>query len=157
MRVSPTAPRRSWNRTVILSSKTALALSCGPRTPRATPARYLSLLDTGQLSVVSSSGVPLWAGPGELVPGASLSANQSLSDPSGAYHLVMQGDGNLGEYNSSATAVWAASTNPNGSFAVMQSDGNFVVYMSAPRPAPRGPLAPRATPTPTSACSAPAS
>jgi hypothetical protein len=92
------------------------------------PGAYLSLLDTGQLSVVSPSGAPLWAGPGELVPSASLTAGQSLSSPSGSYHLVMQGDGNFVEYNSSGTPVWAAATNPNGSVAVMQGDGNLVVY-----------------------------
>ena len=115
------------NFVVYSSSNTALWSS----NTSGNPGAYLSLADTGQLSVVLSSGVPLWAGPGELVPGASLSAGQSLSSPSGAYHLVMQGDGNLVEYNSSASSVWASSTNPNGSVAVMQGDGNFVVYSSS--------------------------
>ena len=113
---------------VLFNSSDAALWSSGTS---GSPGAYLSLADTGQLSVVSASGVPLWAGPGELVPGVSLAANQSLSSPSGAYHLVMQGDGNLVEYNSGATALWAASTNPNGSSAVMQGDGNFVVYSSS--------------------------
>ena len=80
--------------------------------------------------MVSSSGTPLWE-PGVLVSGAQLTAGQSISSPLDAYYLVMQGDGNLVEYNSSGTAVWASGTYPNGSVAVMQASGNFVVLNSS--------------------------
>jgi hypothetical protein len=39
----------------------------------------------------------------------------------------MQGDGNLVEYEG-ATAIWASGTSGSGNYAVMQGDGNFVVY-----------------------------
>jgi len=99
------------------------------------PGAYLSLSNTGQLSVVSSSGTPLWAAvelvPGVLVSGAQLAAGQSITSPFDAYFLVMQGDGNLVEYSSSGTAVWSAGTWPNGSVAAMLANGNFVVYNSS--------------------------
>jgi hypothetical protein len=87
-------------------------------------------LGVGPLSneVSSSASGPA---PGVLVSGAQLTAGQSISSPLDAYYLVMQGDGNLVEYNSSGTAVWASGTYPNGSVAVMQASGNFVVLNSS--------------------------
>jgi hypothetical protein len=57
-------------------------------------------------------------------------ANQ-LQSPANAYNLKLQGDGNLVLYRNdgSGTAVWASGTggrSPN--LAVMQQDGNFVIY-----------------------------
>jgi hypothetical protein len=63
-----------------------------------------------------------------LVPGARLSAGQSITSPNGAYRLSMQADGNLVEYTAAAAVVWASGTNPSGSYVVMQGDGNLVVY-----------------------------
>src|ERR1019366_5569821 len=99
-----------------------------------TPGAYLSLLDTGQLAVISPAGIPLWAGPGELASNASMTRGESLSSPSGAYLLTMQGDGNLVEYSAAGTVMWAASTNPSGAHAVMQGDGNLVVYDGSGKP-----------------------
>jgi hypothetical protein len=45
------------------------------------------------------------------------------------FELVLQGDGNLVIYNSSGRARWASNTDiHNPTQAVMQTDGNFVVY-----------------------------
>ena len=99
-----------------------------------TPGAYLSLLDTGQLAVISPAGTPLWAGPGELASNASMTRGGSLSSPSGAFLLTMQGDGNLVEYSAAGAVMWAASTNPSGAHAVMQGDGNLVVYDGSGKP-----------------------
>jgi predicted heme/steroid binding protein len=92
------------------------------------------LADTGQLSVVSSSGTPLWAGPGELVGGRALGPGESLYSPSRNYRLTMQGDGNLVLYDASNAPIWATGTNPSGAVAAMQPDGDFVVYDGSNQP-----------------------
>jgi hypothetical protein len=91
------------------------------------PGAYLSLRDTGELSVVSAAGSHLWAGPGELALKSTLTAGQTLSSPSGAYRLTMQANGNLVEHDAANTAIWASGTN-SGSRVIMQDDGNLVVY-----------------------------
>ena len=77
-------------------------------------------------------------------------ASNTAGNGTGPYNLVMQDDGNLVIYDSTNTATWATGTNqfqniitsesapltmgqaltsPNGVYrAVMQTDGNFVVY-----------------------------
>jgi hypothetical protein len=96
---------------------------------------YLALSDSGQLSLLSSTGALLWAGPGELAPNTTLASGASLYTPNGAYYLTMQGDGNLVEYSSSGAVVWAAGISGNpGAYAIMQGDGNLVLYSSSGRP-----------------------
>ncbi len=97
------------------------------------PGAYLSLRNSGELSVVSATGVHLWAGPGELAPSWTLTSGQTLSSPLGAYRLTMQSDGNLVEYDAADTVVWATDTN-SGVRATMQSDGNLVLYDGADQP-----------------------
>ncbi|MDK2125698.1 hypothetical protein [Parachitinimonas caeni] len=65
-----------------------------------------------------------------LLPGQSLTPGQSVSSDSGAYTLVMQGDGNLVMYQrSNMSPIWYTKTDGNpGAAAVMQGDGNLVVY-----------------------------
>ncbi len=94
------------------------------------PGAYLSLRDTGELSVVSATGSRLWAGPGELALNATLTSGQTLSSPLGAYRLTMQANGNLVEYDAADTVIWETGTN-SGTRAVMQSDGNLVLYDGA--------------------------
>jgi surface antigen/chitodextrinase len=65
-----------------------------------------------------------------LSAGQSLHPGQYLLSPHGAYRLVMQGDGNLVEYQG-GTALWASNTGgDNGAVADMQSDGNLVIYLN---------------------------
>lgn len=42
--------------------------------------------------------------------------------------LIMQYDGNLVAYSSTARPLWASGTNGNGSYLAMQNDGNLVIY-----------------------------
>ena len=67
-----------------------------------------------------------------LYAGEALAAGGYLCSSSGGYELIMQGDGNLVEYNSSGQAMSASDTyEQSGNYAVIQSDGNLVVYSSS--------------------------
>ena len=67
-------------------------------------------------------------GAGKLFSGAACVPGESVYSPAGRYHLTMQTDGNLVEYNRAGVGVWASETSAAGSTAIMQSDGNVVVY-----------------------------
>lgn len=63
-----------------------------------------------------------------------LEMNQSLVSQNGKYVAIMQGDGNFVVYNGSRP-IWATNTAKKGAVrAIMQSDGNFVLYDNAGRP-----------------------
>jgi LasA protease len=65
-----------------------------------------------------------------LSDGSALRAGEMLISPNRAYRLVMQGDGNLVEYQA-GTALWASNTGgDNGAVVEMQSDGNLVIYLN---------------------------
>jgi surface antigen/predicted NAD-dependent protein-ADP-ribosyltransferase YbiA (DUF1768 family) len=69
--------------------------------------------------------------PAQLDAGEALTTGQYLTSPSGQYILVMQGDGNLVEYQGSAPLWDSGTTGTGANRAVMQSDGNFVLYNSS--------------------------
>ena len=65
---------------------------------------------------------------GAIEPGHGLSRGQSWSSCDGRFQLAMQTDGNLVLY-SFGVPLWATGTNgAGGDVAVMQGDGNFVLY-----------------------------
>jgi serine/threonine-protein kinase len=77
--------------------------------------------------------------PSTIQSGGFLQPGQSIASPNGGFLLTMQRDGNLVEYRTrDATVQWASATSGNfGAYAVVQVDGNFVVYpngRSAPAP-----------------------
>jgi hypothetical protein len=64
-----------------------------------------------------------------LNPGESLGINQSISSANGQYTVILQSDGNLVLYISGSEPIWASGTDGRDvSIAVMQGDGNFVLY-----------------------------
>lgn len=76
-----------------------------------------------------------------LLAGLSLPQGVPLRSPNGAYHLVVQADGNLVLYVSQhfhpANALWASGTNGRGEGPYrldMQKDGNLVLYDRTDRP-----------------------
>ena len=74
------------------------------------------------------SGGDTLAAPNWLQPnGFLMSKNQR-------YKLIMQTDGNLVGYEGTKP-FWASNTNGrSGRYAIMQSDGNFVIYVNGPKP-----------------------
>lgn len=108
------------------------------------PGAYANLQGDGNFVVYTPDRTALWwtgTAVSNFPPvppnGASvLSANQGLPAGSrltnGQYALVMQADGNLVEYKTvdgNSTPVWfTGSDNHPGAWAIMQGDGNFVVY-----------------------------
>ena len=68
-----------------------------------------------------------------LRAGQTLKRDQSLRSPNGHYLLVTQRDGNVVLYGGKR-ALWDSQTAGNpGAFAVLQLDGNFVVYSRSER------------------------
>ncbi|MBV9593714.1 MAG: CHAP domain-containing protein [Actinobacteria bacterium] len=91
------------------------------------------------MAMAISSTAAFTAAPAIAAPAATLAstqglgAGQVLSSPSGRYQAVMQGDGNLVVYGPSG-AIWSSGTAGTGpGQLMMQSDGNLVLY-SAGRP-----------------------
>lgn len=72
----------------------------------------------------STSGSAVWKG------GVTLSSGQSFTSGNGANVLLMQGDGNLVLLRQGIPQWSSATYNHPGAFAVMQTDGNLVVYSS---------------------------
>ncbi|CAO5163603.1 exported hypothetical protein [Frankia sp. AiPs1] len=96
------------------------------------PARSIQLLLTGNGKHVPRRvlfTIKVANGIGDrLVAASRLNPGDALTSPNGRYHLIMQSDGNLVEYDS-GLAVWASNTGGHpGSDLEAQSDGNFTVY-----------------------------
>jgi surface antigen len=70
----------------------------------------------------------------QLTSGATMTSGQYLQSPNGQYTLHMQSsDGNLVEYNAAGQPLWdppppTPTGGHPGAYAVLQGDGNFVVY-----------------------------
>jgi hypothetical protein len=95
---------------------------------------HRALFSSVVLAVSMFSPMLTAGGTGRLEEGQYLFPNQSLTN-SCYFRLTMQGDGNLVTSASTpSNAVWASNTDHRGGYAVMQRDGNFVVYDWADRP-----------------------
>jgi hypothetical protein len=74
------------------------------------------------------------SGCGLMSPGQGLAAGQSFSSCDGRFTLKMQTDGNLVFYAGS-TPLWNSQTDgKGGAAAIMQTDGNFVLYDAGDNP-----------------------
>lgn len=93
------------------------------------------------LVVYSAEGRPLWASGTQcfslsalLAPGQGLAPGQSIRSANGAAQLIYQTDGNLVLYGP-GRALWSTQTNGRTlGLAIMQGDGNFVLYDAATTP-----------------------
>ena len=98
-----------------------------------------SVTIAGSRLVAPTTVAPLWcatcngairkptSGEVALQSGQSLPMNQPIYR--GSYKLVFQGDGNLVVYGANDSVKWASySQNQGGDTAVMQTDGNLVIY-----------------------------
>jgi len=63
-----------------------------------------------------------------LFAGHSLGTNQYLTSCNGQYKAIMQGDGNFVVYAPQSKPLWWTGTTTPGSFTAFQTDGNLVVY-----------------------------
>lgn len=79
---------------------------------------------------------PSPSGTTQLLFGQSLNIGQSVESPNRRTQLTMQRDGNLVLYDMhERVALWSAGTNgKGGAYAIMQPDGNFVVYNGQHQP-----------------------
>ena len=91
----------------------------------------LALQSDSNVVQYNGSGTATWASStinDSLVGGEKLTSGQFLNSHGGGYQLIMQGDGNLVQYQA-GTATWSSGTSGNaGAYVVMQGDGNLVVY-----------------------------
>lgn len=103
------------------------------------PFDYLAVQNDGNLVIYSDTGAALWSSNSVLpAPGGcrnlyanhALSRGQHLYSCDGRFRLSMQFDGNLVLYvNNGNKPMWATGTNGKNAYvAVMQGDGNFVLY-----------------------------
>ena len=69
-----------------------------------------------------------------LAAGQALGSGSQLTSPSGRYRLNLQSDGNLVEYGGGRPLWQTATQGHPGDRAVMQIDGNLVVYSSSGAP-----------------------
>jgi len=102
---------------------------------------YLVMQTDGNLVMYTSARKAVWASGSKaifLTPGQMLKPNQVMEDrwgdQQGPVHrqfiLKMQTDGNL-VYRCNSTVKWASNTHVAGSYLIMQTDGNLVMYTSA--------------------------
>ena len=81
----------------------------------------------------TATGAPT-AGCGSMGANEKITVNQSIKSCDGRFQLILGGDGNLVLYQG-GTALWAAGTAGKPSAdAIMQGDGNFVVYSASGSP-----------------------
>jgi surface antigen len=137
IRISDSSPETGENRS-------------GPAIVRRHRARVLGALALLALSAqvlaggLATAPASAQAGPdlgSQLTSGATMTPGQYLQSPNGQYTLQMQGsDGNLVEYNAAGQPLWdppppTPTGGHPGAYAVLQGDGNFVVYAADHRTA----------------------
>ncbi|HSX47567.1 MAG TPA: hypothetical protein VLF63_02220, partial [Patescibacteria group bacterium] len=97
---------------------------------------YATLEDSSDLVIRRANGTAIWDTkhgflvdpPGVLNNGEYLYPGEELFSPSLAYRLVLQKGGNLVEYDSTGTAIWASGTNGQSiAYLTVQGDGNIVL------------------------------
>ncbi|GAM46701.1 hypothetical protein [Nocardia seriolae] len=96
--------------------------------PEFQTAQLHNLLGISEQAILRVVATPP-TGCGVMRRGDGLCPGHSLSSCDGRFTLTLQGDGNL-VLTQTGTPIWASATN-GGVIAIMQNDGNFVIYNSA--------------------------
>jgi hypothetical protein len=89
---------------------------------------------SGSVQVIADVSGWFLLGQDTLPAGASLQPGQALWSQNGQYEAVMQGDGNFVVYGPYPHVVWASGTSTPGSTISMQTDGNLVIYAPSGTP-----------------------
>jgi GH25 family lysozyme M1 (1,4-beta-N-acetylmuramidase) len=94
----------------------------------------LVVASSGQLQLSTDNGVAWtsgWTGTSSISAGTTLKASQTIHDTTGYIQAVMQGDGNFVVYINSRPR-WSTNTGSlKGGRMILQSDGNLVLYSTA--------------------------
>lgn len=93
----------------------------------------LVMQNDGNLVLYAPGDVPMWASkhgriPSTLQTGQELVVGQALISPEGGYRAVMQADGNFVVYGPDRSVRWASNTQGSGARTTIQRDGNLVTY-----------------------------
>ena len=99
----------------------------------------LQMQDDGNLVVYSSIGVPLWSRAGgrtgysgdQFPAGLQMNMGQYLYSPSGTYEAVMQGDGNFVVYRVGGASVWSTQTGGKGGTHIAMQGDGNLVVYTA--------------------------
>ncbi|MEU4390381.1 hypothetical protein [Kribbella sp. NPDC023855] len=97
---------------------------------------FLAVQNDSNLVIYNVRKKPVWHRNmviSSLYGGRALKAGQALYSYNRVYRLQMQTDGNLVLVRGNKP-LWSTRTISKGAFAVMQTDGNFVVYSAAKKP-----------------------
>lgn len=97
---------------------------------------FLAVQNDSNLVIYNVRKKPVWHRNmviSSLYGGRALKPGQALYSYNRVYRVQMQGDGNLVLVRGKKP-LWSTRTISKGAFAVMQTDGNFVVYSAAKKP-----------------------
>jgi hypothetical protein len=88
--------------------------------------------EDGNVDLYNAAG-PVWESGSindELKDGEELTAGQRIFSPDEQYELYMETNGDL-VLNGPTGVLWTSKTTGTGNYAILQSDGNFVIYTAA--------------------------
>ncbi|WP_310964130.1 hypothetical protein [Nocardioides terrisoli] len=127
---------------VVYAGPTTAATAVWSSSTQGAAGSRLVMQDDGNLVVYSAGGVAMWsAGTGHTGASQSsiqsngavnrLRSGQSLISRNGAYRAVMQGDGNFVVYNSSGQAQWSSGTAGSSGASLVNQNDGNLVVYSA--------------------------
>jgi hypothetical protein len=126
---SPSSRVRRFYPAVVVATVVGLSVVTG--SANAAPVEYgaaCAISGTAPVQTNHPSGVYLW----KLANNARLDPGQYCQW--GRIKLIMQTNGNLQVLDELGNVGWSSASRGRGHHAVMQSDGNFVIYSSTNRP-----------------------
>ena len=121
---------RSWAVTATMLLSLTAAQVMGASSSAAASGASAHFRPAPQMMAAAVSTAP----PSTLVAGQTLMPGAAMVAPGGHVVMVMQPDGNLVEHRDQQL-IWATYTQGNpGAWAIMQPDGNFVIYSHQNKP-----------------------